>query len=146
MKAIVRWRVVRWVVLGLVVVLLGIQLVPVARSNPAVSEEVAAPPEARAILRRACYDCHSNQTTWPWYSRVAPASWLLAYDVREGRRELNFSTWDQYSPAQRAKMMKECVEQVDKGEMPPWYYVPMHREASLAEQDKAMLKRWAVGG
>ncbi len=71
----------------------AIQLVPVKRSNPPVEFEVEAPADVHAILERACYDCHSNRTRWPWYSSVAPVSWLVARDVRRGRKELNFTDW-----------------------------------------------------
>ena len=84
---------VAWVGGALAVVLAGIQLVPVERTNPPVESEVAAPPAARAVLRRACYDCHSHETRGPWYAQVAPISWLVANDVQEGRRELNCSQW-----------------------------------------------------
>jgi len=76
----VKWS-VRRVLPGIVLALIAIQLVPVPRSNPPAETEVAAPDPVRAVLRRACYDCHSGETVWPLYSRVAPASWLVAYDV-----------------------------------------------------------------
>ena len=89
-------RVVTRGLVALGVILLAAQLVPVDRSNPPVQGEVAAPSEVRAILRRACYDCHSNAVRWPWYGRVAPVSWLLERDVREGRKEVNFSVFNEY--------------------------------------------------
>jgi len=123
----------------------AVQLVPVDRSNPPVESEVPAPPEVRAILKRACYDCHSNETVWPWYSRVAPASWLLAHDVHEGRDVLNFSTWGRLEPAQQRKAMRETREEIAEGEMPPWLYLPAHPEARLSAEDRAALKEWARG-
>lgn len=144
MKRIFSWRVLRWVVLGAVVVFVAIQFVPVDRSNPPVTAEVPAPPEARAVLRRACYDCHSNETVWPWYSRVAPVSWLLAHDVHEGRDELNFSTWDRYAANEQVKKLKKSWEETSEGEMPPWFYLPVHRDAVLSAEDKAVLRRWAL--
>jgi hypothetical protein len=145
MKKFFRWKVVRWVVLGVVVVFMGIQFVPVDRSNPRVTAEVPAPPEARAVLRRACYDCHSHETVWPWYSRVAPVSWLVVRDVHEGRKHLNFSTWDQYTTQQQVKNLKESWEEVAEGEMPPWFYLPVHRDAVLSAEDRAILRKWALG-
>ena len=106
------------IVLVVVIVLVGIQFIPVNRSNPPVEEEVPASPEVKAVLKRACYDCHSNETVWPGYSRVAPVSWLLAWDVREGREELNFSTWNRYNQKKRGKIIKEIWEEVQEGEMP----------------------------
>lgn len=127
------------------VILGGIQLIPVDRSNPPVSAEVPAPPEVRAILRRACYDCHSHETVWPWYSRVAPVSWLIARDVREGRKKVNFSTWDRYSANRQVMKRMACWEEVEEGEMPPWYYLLVHREAVLSDADREVLRQWAFG-
>ena len=145
MKRVFSWKVVRLVMLGVVAVLVAIQLVPMDRSNPPVTAEVRAPPEARAVLRRACYDCHSHETVWPWYSRVAPVSWLLARDVHEGRDELNFSTWDRYAADEQVKKLKKSWEEVEEGEMPPWLYLSVHRDAVLSAEDKAVLRQWALG-
>ena len=78
------------------------------------------------MFGRACLDCHSNQTVWPWYSHISPVSWLLAGDVKEGRAKLNFSQWNIYSPEMTRIKMGEICKEVKKGEMPPWYYIPMH--------------------
>ena len=128
--------------LVLAVGLLLAQLLPVDRSNPPVENDAPALPQVRTALRAACYDCHSNETVWPWYSRIAPASWLLAYDVREGRAELNFSTWQQYDSRQRQKKLKETIETMRSGEMPPWYYALMHPPAQLADRDRAAIAAW----
>src|SRR5271166_3000619 len=74
-----------------------IQLVPMSMTNPPITQDVAAPAPVELILRRGCYDCHSNETRWPWYARVAPVSWLVIRDVNRGRKHVNFSTWDKYS-------------------------------------------------
>ncbi len=137
------WKIVKRGLLALGLALVLAQLVPVDRTNPPVQGEVAAPPEVRAILRRACYDCHSNETAWPWYGRVAPVSWLLGRDVREGRREVNFSVFDTYPEKRRQRKWTEIPEQVEKSEMPPWFYVAIHPEARLTEADRAALVRWA---
>ena len=96
------------------------------------------------MLKRACYDCHSHETIWPGYSRVAPVSWLLAWDVSEGREELNFSTWNRYSQKKRNKIIKEIWEEVEEKEMPPWFYLPLHPEARLSDHDRAVLQAWAM--
>lgn len=124
--------------------LVAAQVVRIDRTNPPVEQDVAAPPEVAGILRRACYDCHSNETVWPWYSNVAPVSWLLARDVTEGRRELNFSTWDAYDAKKKAKKLKESVEEVAEGEMPPWFFVAVHRDAALVPADVERLRTWAA--
>jgi hypothetical protein len=127
-------------------VLLAAQAFRIDRRNPPVEHEIAASVELRDLLRRACYDCHSNATVWPWYGGVAPASWLLAHDVREGRRKLNFSGWGTYGSARRAKALRESAEEVAEGEMPPWYYRLLHREARLTPEEVATLRAWAASG
>jgi hypothetical protein len=132
-------------VIGLVVVFGLIQLVPVDRNNPPVETDLPAPLEVKTVLQSACYDCHSNETTWPWYSYIAPVSWLVAYDVRAGREELNFSTWNRYSTKQQVEKLKESLEEIDEGEMPPWFYVAVHRDIQLSARDRAVLRTWARG-
>ncbi len=108
------------------------QFIQPERTNPpadpsASFEAVAKPPrEVAAAIGRACLDCHSNQTVWPWYSRISPVSWLVAGDVKEGRAKLNFSQWNIYSPEMTRIKLGEICKEVMKGEMPPWYYFPMH--------------------
>jgi hypothetical protein len=136
----------RWIVLSGLAVLFAlgaVQLVPVETSNPPVTGDVPTSPAVKVVLRRACYDCHSNETRWPWYARIAPVSWLVARDVRKGRAELNFSIWDQYSSKQQVKKLKESWEKVAEGEMPPWFYLPVHRDARLSAEDRALLRQWA---
>lgn len=133
-----RWR-VALVAAGL---LLAIQLVPVDRSNPPVESTVPAPPAVEEILRRACFDCHSNETAWPWYSRVAPASWIVARDTRQGREHLNFSTWNRLDPEERIDLLEDVWEEVDAGDMPMAIYLPLHPEARLTEADKAAIEAW----
>jgi len=118
------------------------QLVPLSRSNPPVEQEVDAPPGARAVLERSCFDCHSNQTRWPWYAWVAPASWLLARDVSEAREHMNFSTWNRYDAEERADHLEEIAEVVEEGEMPPWFYLPLHPKARLSQPDVAAIHAW----
>jgi hypothetical protein len=126
----------------LAVIAIGIQLVPVSRTNPPVETEVPAPEEVRAILKRACYDCHSHETRWPWYAHVAPVSWLVAYDVHEAREHLNFSTWNRYDAEEQRDLLGEAWEEVKERHMPLWYYVPLHREARLERADRRALREW----
>ena len=126
------------IILVLVALGLLIQFVPYGRNhnNPPVKKEPAwTKPEARALAKRACFDCHSNETVWPWYSNVAPVSWLVEKDVEEGRSYLNFSDW-QGTPAD------EIGEVLYAGIMPPPQYMPMHPEAKLSDAEKKTL----VGG
>ena len=131
-------KVLRWVGIGLVVVLVALQLVPYGRRHtnpPGRVEPRWDGPATRALAVRACYDCHSNETVWPWYSHVAPISWLAQYDVDEGRRKLNLSEWDR--PQKEAH---ESAKTVHKREMPPWVYVAIHPDARLtAEETRALI-------
>lgn len=129
-----------------IVAFAAIQLVPVTRDNPPVAGEVPASPEVRAVLERSCYDCHSRKSRWPWYATVAPVSWLVARDVHEAREHLDFTAWDGYSAKKRAKKLEEAWEEVDEGEMPLWFYVPLHPEARLSDADRALLREWALAG
>ena len=130
------------VFVGIGAVLLAIQFVPVARTNPPIEASVEAPPEVTAILRRACFDCHSNETIWPPQAYVAPVSWLVASDVKEGRGELNFSRW---GPDQVKRTAKELQKEVEKKDMPPFLYLLAHPEAKLGEADRTALVDWARG-
>ena len=131
------------IVLGIVVVFGLIQLVQCERTNPPVTGEIDAPADVKAVLHRACYDCHSNLTTWPWYAHVAPISWLLHRDVVEGRRHLNFTEWDKVPADKRARRIAGVWREVKSGDMPLWFYLPMHPAAKLTEADKALLHSWA---
>lgn len=134
----------RFWLLFLAAIFLGAQFVPVERSNPPVEGDLDSPPEIRAILKRSCYDCHSHETVWPWYSKIAPASWLLAYDVKEGRKHLNFSRWGQLPGNRQAHKLREIVEQVDEGEMPLTPYLWLHGDAALSPDDRAAIDRWVA--
>jgi cytochrome c551/c552 len=136
-------RVLKFAALVLVVFLVAAQAFRVDKTNPPVSADAEAPVPVKQVMTRACYACHSNETVWPWYSNVAPASWMVAYDVRKGRAELNFSQWGAYPQAKRLKKLKEIRDEIAEGEMPPWYYVyPMHPEARLSGADRAAINGW----
>jgi hypothetical protein len=131
------WKIVLWIVGIVVVLFLLIQIVPFGRAhaNPPVTQD--APwnsPETRALAVRACYDCHSNESVWPWYSNIAPVSWLIQHDVDEGRSKLNFSEWDK--PQREAEKAGEAVQ---RGSMPRWFYIPLHPAANLNAAEKQQL-------
>lgn len=123
--------------IGLAGVLVVIQAIPYGRAhdNPPVSAE---PPWDSTLTReltvRACYDCHSNETVWPWYTNVAPVSWLTTRDVEEGRRKLNFSEWGRGD-----QEYDESAETIEEGEMPPVYYGWAHASARLTDGEKQQL-------
>lgn len=133
----------RWIVLVLVLVLVGLQVVPVDRTNPPVQTALEAPAEVDEILRRACYDCHSHETRWPWYSYVAPVSWFVVGHVNHGRGDINFSEWPVFDFELQEHAFRDIEEQIEKGEMPLRSYKRMHRDAELDEQDRETLLRWA---
>lgn len=133
------------IVLAVAGVLIGAQAFQCDRTNPTVTGDLHADADVDAVLRRACYDCHSNETRWPWYSRVAPISWLVHRDVFEGRRHLNFSEWDKVPADKLEKRKSGCWREVNSGDMPLWFYLPMHPAAKLGDADKAILRRWATG-
>ena len=119
------------------VVAVLIQLIPFGRNHSnlrTTGEPSWNSPATRGLFRRACFDCHSGETVWPWYANIAPMSWLVQRDVDGGRRHLNFTQWDQ--PQRHAK---DVGAQVKQGEMPPWFYLPMHPDASLTEEEKQAL-------
>jgi hypothetical protein len=128
---------VRWGLIGLLILFLGIQAIPYGRNHTNPSQRVEPAwdsPETRELAVRACFDCHSNQTDWPWYAYVAPSSWLVQSDVDKGRKKLNFSEWDrpQEHAGQSAKMVRE-------GTMPPWYYVPFRPKTNLSPAETQTL-------
>ena len=130
-------RIIGTIVLIVLGLFLLIQLVPYGRNhtNPAVAQEPAwDSAQTRELAQRACFDCHSNETTWPWYSNVAPVSWLLQHDVEDGRRRLNFSEWNL-----RQRGADEAAKTVQNGSMPRWFYIPLHPQANLSAADKAAL-------
>lgn len=126
----------------LVVLLVAIQLVPVDRSNPPVVADIEAPGEVEAVLRTACYDCHSHETSWPWYSYVAPVSWLVAHDVEEARSEMSFSEWGRLDPREQRELREEMWEEVSEGNMPLKKYRLIHPEARLTDEQKQILHDW----
>jgi hypothetical protein len=126
-------------------ILIAIQFVPVDRRNFPATDGPPAPVPVKTALRSACYDCHSNQTRWPWYSAVAPVSWWAAHEVNEGRRRLNFSAWSDYAsdPGTESQKLDEIADFVASGAMAPWYYRALHQEARLPKQQRAQVVNWA---
>jgi hypothetical protein len=109
----------------------------------ALTTRASVPADVADVLHRACFDCHSNDTRWPWYSRVPPASWLIAHDVDAGRGQINFSRWGEYDPFDRADMLDKMCDLATKRKMPLWPYRLLHGDARLTDADVAALCRWA---
>ena len=136
----------KWIALILIVGFALLQFTNPARTNPPVVRDLIAanppPPEITALLHAACYDCHSYETKWPLYSRIAPSSWLVVRDVNEGRQNLNFSDWPQ-DPARIAKRLNHISDELDGGEMPPPKYTLLHPEARLTEAQRKAIMDWS---
>lgn len=134
---------IKIIVAVLVLALIVMQFVPVSRTNPPVTGEIKAPEEIMNIFKTSCYDCHSNETVWPWYSYVAPVSFLVAHDTNHGREYVNFSEWDSYSANDKEEAIEEIWEEVEEDHMPLWFYVILHPEAKLSDADKEIIKSWS---
>ncbi|QQS45529.1 MAG: heme-binding domain-containing protein [Acidobacteriota bacterium] len=140
---------VKWLGIVILIALAGMQFVRPDRTNPPVDHgktlqaNTQVPPEVQAIFQRSCYDCHSNQTVWPWYSNVAPVSWFLADHVEHGREELSFSEWGNYDAKKADHKLEEICEMIEKGEMPLQSYLILHWGAKLSETDRQTLCNWA---
>lgn len=143
-----------WVLFGLLGLLALAQFIRPDYSNPPVNpaddiQQVAGvPAEVMTVLRASCYDCHSNETVYPWYSKIAPVSWWVVDHVQEGREKLNFSTFGQLSAGDRAEALEEAGETIQEGEMPLQSYTWMHPAAQLSAANKSLLLNWlqANGG
>src|SRR6185369_2288181 len=125
-------KIFKRIVLALAVIFVLMQLYRPSRDNPPVDQSktmeksMQIPANVQAILSRACSDCHSSKTTYPWYSNVAPVSWFLASHIEDGRREMNMSEWATYSAKKKRRKLQEICEQVNKKEMPLPSYLWMH--------------------
>ena len=132
----------------LIIIFIGIQLVPVTlNQSDAVSKNdiivaLNPPKEIAIILKTSCYDCHSNNTNYPWYDKIAPVSWWVADHVKEAKDELDFSEWGSFSQKRKDKKIKEIMEVIDEGEMPLKSYLVMHGDAKLSEAQVEALKKW----
>jgi hypothetical protein len=143
LKTILRAGIVVALVIGI-----GIQFVPVEGlgENPPERYVPEAPAETKAILRESCMDCHSHETRWPWYARLAPGSWLLARDVRRARAHFNISEWGGLEESYRQVDKENAWEQIEAGKMPPRRYLLLHPRARLSDQEKENFRRWLLAG
>ncbi|MFO0355414.1 MAG: heme-binding domain-containing protein [Sphingobacteriaceae bacterium] len=127
------------------ILLVLIQLIRIDKSNKELTPEndfinITKPDaELASILKASCYDCHSNEITYPWYTNIAPVSWWIKHHINEGSEHLNFSEWGTYSAKKADHKLEECVEMVSEGEMPMWSYTLMHSNAKLDQTQKEKL-------
>jgi hypothetical protein len=143
--------VTKWILIAIVGIFVVIQFIP--SNRPEVIEDNPSdlifnntiPDSVSMLLQAACYDCHSNQTKYPWYAHVAPVSWLVARDTRIGREHLNFSDWETFSKMDKAKQLGDIVDEVEDGTMPMPIYVLMHPEAKLTIEQRELLADWSDG-
>jgi len=132
-------KIILLIIVGIVII---IQFIPVDRTNPPVTADLWAPEDVKEILKNSCYDCHSNETDWPWYSYVAPVSWLVSNDVKDARRHLNFSDWENMNMSARKMMLDEIWEEVVAGEMPLSIYTLMHSDAKVSDEQLKFIFKW----
>ncbi|WP_353661682.1 heme-binding domain-containing protein [Hydrogenimonas sp. SS33] len=133
----------KWLGILFLIAIIGIQLIPVTRDNPKSDPalEIKAPAEVKSIFVRSCYDCHSNQTRWPWYSAIAPMKWFIARDVHVGRKWLNFSIWESY-PEEKKQKLKAMIFKAVGLAMPLGTYVRFHPDAKLSKEEKETIRKW----
>lgn len=139
---------IKKIILGLIILLVLIQFIRIDKTNPPVDTTkdfitlTKPSDEIKGILVTSCYDCHSNQTTYPWYSNVAPVSWWLKDHINEGREHLNFSEWGNYKEKRQQHKLDECIEEVHEGEMPLSSYTITHKGAALSPAQQETLNNW----
>ena len=141
-------KVVKIIAIILVVAFVGIQFVPVDRNQ---SDDVPkadfmlvndVPRDIKNKLQVSCYDCHSNNTQYPWYNKVQPVAWFLEDHIKEGKAELNFNEWDSLSNRRKKSKLSSIIKQIESDEMPLYSYTLIHKDASFSEAEKQELIRW----
>ncbi|HLO60973.1 MAG TPA: heme-binding domain-containing protein [Bacteroidales bacterium] len=141
-------KIIKVLILVLIVVMIAIQFVPDGipdnkpEDNRTLAHDTLVTPDVLAILKKSCFDCHSNQTDFPWYAGIAPSSWLLADHINEGRKNLNFSEWQDFSKRKKVGKLEDIQEQVKKGEMPLKSYTLIHKKAVLTSEEIQTLIKW----
>ncbi|WP_368028594.1 heme-binding domain-containing protein [Arcobacter sp. s6] len=125
------------------IIFIVMQFIRPDRINIAVEKnmEIQTPIEITQILQNACYDCHSNETKWPWYSNIAPFSWVVTNHVTQGRKALNFSTWENYTQEEKEKKLKD-IYRTAYASMPLPSYIYAHKEADLTKEQRSLIRNW----
>ena len=139
---------IKKIVLALLVVFIGIQFVPknFNESDTILQTDFIVlynpPKNIESLLKTSCYDCHSNNTHYPWYNKIQPVAWFMEDHIKEGKEELNFSEFGDYSKRRQKSKLKSIISQIKDDEMPLWNYTLIHRDAILSETDKKTLVNW----
>ena len=142
-------KILKWFLALLTLAFVGIQFANPSLTNPPVEpgRDLMAtnppPPEVAALLHRACYDCHSNETRWPWYAHVAPVSWWIVGHMKDGREKLNFSEWPHDDAYRARKKLNHIADQVQEREMPLASYTWIHKDARLTQEERGRILKWA---
>ena len=143
-------KVVKKVLILLLIVFVGIQFVPTNRNQSTeildtdFSKTFEVPQDVQQLLETSCYDCHSNNTNYPWYNKIQPVSWFLEHHIEEGKEELNFSDFGSYSGRKQKSKLKSVISQIEDDKMPMPSYTVMHADAKLSEADKKLLINWVA--
>lgn len=136
------------VILLLLIVIVGIQFMPITRNqNNEVLETdffktFDVPNNIQDLIKNSCYDCHSNNTNYPWYNKIQPVSWFLEYHIKEGKKELNFSEFGGYSERRQKSKIKSAISQIEENKMPLLTYTLIHKKAKLSASDKKLMTKW----
>lgn len=142
-------KVFKLISLILLLILVAIQFIPNDKPEVVLTNENdliynnQLPEHINVMLKESCYDCHSNETAYPWYSYVAPVSWLVVRDIKLGREELNFSHWESQSKMDKAKNLDKIIDEVTDENMPMPIYTIMHASAKLSDEDRHVIAEWA---
>lgn len=126
-----------------IIIFILLQFIPVIKKNPPSESEIQVSPAVKEVLKKSCYDCHSNYTRYPAYSYIFPASAIIAHHINEAREELNFSEWESYSDTRKESKAEEIIDELKSSGMPLSGYVLFHPEARLDDKQKEILIEWA---
>ncbi len=143
-----RKLIIKRIVLLIVVVFIGIQFVPTTynQSDTLLETDISntfdIPSKIQTLLENSCYDCHSNNTYYPWYNNIQPMSWMMERHIKNGKKELNFSEFGAYSKRRKKSKIKSIINQIKDDEMPLSSYTLLHRNAILSESDKLLIINW----
>ncbi len=139
---------IKKILLALLIVFIAIQFIQPARNKSGqvlptnFAKVYTVPGNIQSILQNACYDCHSNSTSYPWYSNIQPMAWIMARHIKNGKEELNFSEFGSYTSRRQISKLKGMANQIKDNEMPIWSYKMMHKSARLSQAEKTLIKDW----